>query len=126
MQAYQKEKGPYTRPPGPTLNGGLYTGEPFREGAPWGNTPVTPDAGHVAGFAMQRMTDPPPPPGAQHQFPGGGWRPGNNTPFLPAGAAERRFPDLDMTCTPEVKRGPNPQGFDGFQGFAYSGMSRNT
>lgn len=37
-------------PPPPRLpNGGLYTGEPFAPGAPWGNVPIVPDAAaHVA------------------------------------------------------------------------------
>jgi hypothetical protein len=34
---------PVPAPP-PIVNGGLYTGEPFQHGAPWGNLYVRPDA----------------------------------------------------------------------------------
>jgi hypothetical protein len=103
MHPYQKEPGPYSRPPPPSLNGGLYTGEPFRKGAPWANVPATPDAGHLMTVAMQGLCDPPPPPGAELHIPGGGWRPGNNTPLLPPGSAQSRFPELNLTCPPPQK-----------------------
>ena len=57
----------YTSPvpaPPPSLNGGLYTGEPFREGAGWANVYVRPDADAYAQNLLQNSQTPPP-PGAQ-------------------------------------------------------------
>lgn len=65
--------------PPPTLNGGLYTGEQFAPGAPWGNVPATPDAGFMIHYNLRSAN---PPPGAVYQYPGGASRPGNNTPNM--------------------------------------------
>lgn len=67
-------------PPQPSINGGLYTGEPFLPGAPWGNVPVTPDSGFMIHYNLRSAN---PPPGAIYQYPGGSFRPGNNTPVMP-------------------------------------------
>lgn len=58
------------------VNGGLYTGEPFKENAPWGNRPIIPEA-HimVSNLASQH-------PGAQDMIPGT-TRLGNNTQVFP-------------------------------------------
>jgi hypothetical protein len=65
----------YTPPPPPSLNGGLYTGEPFLPGAPWRNVPVVPDASYLTHFNLRSAN---PPTDALFQYPGGGHRPGNN------------------------------------------------
>lgn len=61
--------------PPPALNGGLYTGEPFKKGAPWANVPVVPDASYMIHYNLRSAN---PPPGAIYQYPGYN-RPGNNT-----------------------------------------------
>lgn len=93
----------YEAPPGPSLNGGLYTGAPFARGAPWANVPVTPDAGYMSLVNLQ--TAGVAPDLARHHLPGGGLRPGNNTPLLPRGWTDRRVPHLGMVCVP-----PEPPG----------------
>lgn len=85
----------YERVPPRSLNGGLYTGEPFQPGAPWANVPAPPEAGVLMHGPWLRGISA---PGAEHHVPGGGWRPGNNTPLLPEGALRRPFPELNMTC----------------------------
>jgi len=66
----------YTSPvPAPprSLNGGLYTGEPFAPGAKWGNVPVVPDADTYT----QNLASANPPPGGLAVLPSFN-RPGNN------------------------------------------------
>ena len=65
--------------PEPSLNGGLYSGEPFQKGAPWANVPIVPDSGYMIHHGLRLGGDPP--PGAIYQYPGGGERPGNNAPM---------------------------------------------
>ena len=65
--------------PLPSLNGGLYTGEPFKEGAPYANIPIIPDGGYMTHFAL-RSADPP--LQALYQY-NDSYRPGNNTPVMP-------------------------------------------
>lgn len=68
---------PYTghvQPPPRALNGGLYTGEPFLEGAPWANVPVVPDVDFMTNVNLRSAN---PPPEALFQYPGN-TRPGNN------------------------------------------------
>lgn len=68
-------KAPCGIPP-PKLNGGLYTGEPFRRDAPWGNTPVVPDSVLLIRDTLRSAH---PPPGVTNrQYPGDS-RPGNNS-----------------------------------------------
>lgn len=61
------------------LNGGLYTGEPFKKDAPWGNVPVIPDAGFMVHYNLRSAN---PPQSALYQYPGTE-RPGNNTAVFP-------------------------------------------
>lgn len=62
-------------PPQPSLNGGLYTGEPFQHGAPWANVPAVPDAdAYLVHFALRSAN---PPPGAEVQYLAA-IRPGNS------------------------------------------------
>lgn len=64
----------YVPPPPRALNGGLYTGEPFKKGAPWGNVPVIPDVDYMINVNLRSAN---PPPKALFQYPGN-TRPGNN------------------------------------------------
>lgn len=59
--------------PGPSVNGGLYTGAPFAPGAAWGNVAVTPDADTYT----QNLQSANPPPGGM--FIPSSTRPGNNS-----------------------------------------------
>jgi len=98
----------YEPPPGPTRNGGLYTGAPFVAGATWANVPVTPDAGYM--MLVNLPTAGGVPDLARHHLPGGGLRPGNNTPLLPREWTDRRVPHLGMICVPPATQ---PDGGDG-------------
>lgn len=66
-------------PPKPSLNGGLYTGEPFHKDAPYANVPVIADAGYMTHYNLLSAN---PPPDAVYQYPGG-QRPGNNFQPMP-------------------------------------------
>jgi hypothetical protein len=57
----------YEPAPQPSLNGGLYSGEPFQRGAPWANFPVTPDTTTYVHENLQQGNDPP--PEARFQYP---------------------------------------------------------
>lgn len=46
--------------PHPSVNGGLYTGEPFKPGAPWGNVYVRPDADTYTQNIKSAIPTPPP------------------------------------------------------------------
>lgn len=61
------------------LNGGLYTGEPFKKDAPWATVPVIPDADYMTHYNLRSAN---PPPEALTQYPGG-TRPGNNFQTMP-------------------------------------------
>lgn len=79
MSQQQQQQAQYVPPPGPVLNGGLYTGAPFQAGAPWRNFPATPDATYMTAVNLQSAN---PPPGATAQI-AGSVRPGNNYQELP-------------------------------------------
>lgn len=64
-------------PPAP-LNGGLFTGEPFKEDAPWRSFPVTPCTSYLNHYNL-RSANPP----VQALFQSGAnTRPGNNSSDL--------------------------------------------
>jgi hypothetical protein len=86
----------YEHPPKPTLNGGLYTGEPFAPNAPWRNFPIEPDAGVYAFGNLRGIA----PEAALYMLPGGGLRPGNSTPLLPAEHTSSRIAHLNAVCIP--------------------------
>ena len=65
----------YSQIPPRALNGGLYTGEPFKKNSPYGNVPIIPDTGYLIHYNLRSAN---PPPGAIYQYPGGNTRPGNN------------------------------------------------
>jgi hypothetical protein len=88
----------YVPPPPPTLNGGLYTGTPFEPNAPWRNYPVKPDAGYYNFGSLAQVDSAP--PAARYMMPGGGLRPGNSTPLLPAAFANSRVKELNAICIP--------------------------
>jgi hypothetical protein len=64
----------YVPPPQPSLNGGLFTGAPFKPNAPWANVPVVPDVDYMTNVNLRSAN---PPPQALYQYPGN-TRPGNN------------------------------------------------
>jgi hypothetical protein len=65
--SYDFEKYGYQPPPQPSLNAGLYTGEPFAPNAPYGNTPASPDATYYTKTLLNLGNTPP--PGADRQYP---------------------------------------------------------
>ncbi len=67
----------------PKRNGGLYTGEPFQEGAPWRNFPAEPTTGFMINTNLRSVETINPNPEQFFHYPSGGHRPGNNTPALP-------------------------------------------
>lgn len=69
----------FVPPPPPSLNGGLYTGEPFAENAPYANFPAIPDTGYLIHYNLRSAN---PPPDAITQYPGTN-RPGNNYQKMP-------------------------------------------
>lgn len=62
--------------PSRLVNGGLYTGQPFKQNAPWGNIAIEPEA-HKMVTKLASVH-----PGAQDMIPGT-TRPGNNTQTFP-------------------------------------------
>jgi hypothetical protein len=86
----------------PKLNGGLYTGEPFKKDAPWGNFPVKPETGSLINENLKSAN---PPPFAVFHYPGGEHRPGNNTPVLPGVKSCNGFNmiDFDTEGAPEAE-----------------------
>lgn len=100
QQQMQQQQLSYVPPPPPTLNGGLYTGTPFQAGAPWANVPVAPDAGFY-NFGNLRGVESAP-VAARYMVPGGGLRPGNNTPLLPPEFANSRIANLNAVCVPSA------------------------
>ena len=66
----------YAPPKKPELNGGLYTGEPFKGN--WGNVPIIPDTVYMT---QEHLKSANPPIDALFQF-GNNTRPGNNQHFI--------------------------------------------
>jgi hypothetical protein len=64
--------------PEPSINGGLYTGEPFAEGAQYADIKVQPDAFFMNHITLQSAN---PPPGAMEQAVDND-RPGNNQQYI--------------------------------------------
>lgn len=69
----------FVPPPKPSLNGGLYTGEPFAPNAMYANFPAVPDAGYMIHYNLRSAN---PPLDALVQYPGTN-RPGNNYQRMP-------------------------------------------
>jgi hypothetical protein len=70
---YNFDKNNYATIPPAQLNGGLFTGEPFKQNAPYRNFPVVPDEGYMTNINLKSAN---PPPGATTQY--NNIRPGNN------------------------------------------------
>jgi len=104
----------FTPPPPASLNGGLYTGEPFAKGAPWANVPVLPDSG-VYSFTNLPTSAP---RLAKYMLPGGGIRPGNSTPLIPSEFSSQRVKHMNAICIPAT---PLPPAGDACLGEAYRG-----
>jgi hypothetical protein len=64
----------YTKIPKPALNGGWYTGQPFKKNAGWATVPVIPDSGYMTHYNIHNRNKTA--PGADTQY--GNVRPGNN------------------------------------------------
>lgn len=77
--------------PPPKLNGGLYTGEPFK--GPWGNVHVTPDVDYMTHVNLKTAN---PPIEALMHYPGGP-RPGNNSQKMP-GVALKPIATAGIAC----------------------------
>lgn len=75
---YSFEKFGYMKPPAPSKNGGLFTGEPFKKGAEYADVKVTPDAFFMNNFTLASAN---PPPGAMGQATDT-VRPGNNKQII--------------------------------------------
>lgn len=76
---YDFDQKGYAKVPPPSLNGGLYTGEPFAKDAPYGNFPVTPTTDVFINHGIRSAN---PPPGATTQYPHQ-VRLGNNPQTMP-------------------------------------------
>jgi hypothetical protein len=76
QQQQHQQLRPHNVPPAP-LNGGLYTGEPFK--GPWGNVPVIPDVDYMTSINLRSAN---PPVEALMHYPGGP-RAGNNKQNMP-------------------------------------------
>lgn len=92
--------------PNPKLNGGLYTGTPFYENAPWGNVPVRPTTAYMTNVNLRTAN---PPVQALFQMQAG-FRPGNNTddmmPGLQAYIGTDNFGPFNFACIPCFKKVP--------------------
>ena len=120
MQQQQQTAGApsFVPPPPPSLNGGLYTGQPFAPNAPWRNFPVEPDAGYYQFGNLKSVASAP--AAARYMMPGGGLRPGNNTPLLPADFARSRVPLLNAVCIPSgAFKEQTTDTNNGFRGYSY-------
>jgi hypothetical protein len=100
--SYAPYKNSYTKEsnfgiPERSLNGGLYTGEPFKDGAAYANVPAIPDAGYLIHYNL-RSADPP--SDALYQYPGTD-RPGNNTALFP-GVQQWKQGKYGLACVDKV------------------------
>tara|TARA_Y100000389_G_scaffold6918_1_gene6639 strand:+ start:33 stop:419 length:387 start_codon:yes stop_codon:yes gene_type:complete len=76
---YDFEEHGYMKPPKPRLNGGLYTGEEFKEDAEYGNVPVVSDVDYMMSENLKSARGP---DEARFHYPGN-VRPGNNIQLMP-------------------------------------------
>jgi len=87
------------------LNGGLYTGEPFRPNAPWRNFPAVPSSDVLL---REQLTSAVPPPGAQLLYPSGNERPGNSRISLPGVRVYDQHRFGDFKCATYPSGAPTP------------------
>jgi hypothetical protein len=76
---YDFEKYGYMKPPQPKLNGGLYTGEEFKDDAEYGNVQVVADVDYLM---YENLKSAKGPDEARFHYPGS-IRPGNNIQLMP-------------------------------------------
>ena len=89
-----------------TVNGGLYTGEPFAAGAQYANVPIVPDAGVMLRDGLHIGNSPP--PGANMQYVS--WqRPGNSSPQTPGLVRDEWTQLMFAPCQPTSWSGDGPQ-----------------
>ena len=102
MSSQKKES--WSPVPPPMLNGGLYTGQPFIEGAPWANVPVRPTSSYMTNVALRSAN---PPIQAMFQLQSG-YRPGNNSddpmPGIMGFVGDKDFGPFNFPCLPCFKR----------------------
>lgn len=93
--------------PKPSLNGGLYTGEPYLKNAPWANVPVVPCAAYMNHINLRSAN---PPPNALFQMQPN-VRPGNSTdpqiPGVTRFVGDSNFGPFNFTCVPCMKMEKN-------------------
>ena len=99
---YKFEK--YQPPLKPELNGGLYTGEPFK--GPWGNVPIVPDTVHMITTNLKSAN---PPTDALFQY-GNSIRPGNNQHNVQTG--HQLSKEHNIVCTGKNKEKLTVHSFD--------------
>jgi hypothetical protein len=88
------------------LNGGWFTGEPFRKDAGWAAVPVLPDAGYMISTNL-KSADPPPGATSQHV---GVPRPGNNCASVPnVSILQSPFEAIACTVAKEVADQKTPR-----------------
>lgn len=97
------DKNTWSPVPPPALNGGLFTGQPFQEGAPWANVPVRPTSAYITNVALRSAN---PPVQALFQLQSG-FRPGNNSddmmPGVVAFTGDKNFGPFNFACVPCFK-----------------------
>ena len=86
---YNEDNNSYVPTPKASLNGGLYTGQPFSPAAPYRNFPTPPDS---VSLISKNLSSANPPPGAQQQFPDV-FRPGNNLPVVSEKMGLKKYGD---------------------------------
>lgn len=96
FSAYRQNEVGYIPPPKPSLNGGLYTGEPFKSDSLYKNFPVKPDAVYMNTENLKSAR--PSVPNVSFQFPDG-FRPGNNLPDTQAFGLSRYGNEHSILCT---------------------------
>ena len=98
------------------LNGGWFTGEPFRKGAGWATVPVIPEAGHMTSDTLLSAN---PPPGATTQSVGYP-RAGNNCQTMP-NVMHLESPNNTIACTGSAAAAAEhqPDARDRFSRYAY-------
>lgn len=74
MIGWNYSKNVPSKPPPRKLNGGLFTGEAFLEGAPWGNVPIVPTSESMSEMIPNKM--------AKYHYPSA-MRLGNNSDPTP-------------------------------------------
>ncbi len=91
----------YVPLPKASLNGGLYTGEPFAKNAPYANFPAVPDTGYMIHYNLRSAI---PPVDALVQYPGT-TRPGNNEQKMPGVLVQSE--KYNLYCSAPLVETPN-------------------